>query len=203
MGAGGADYRSAGGGGDRPIARSSFDAAAPGDAIARAGIPRGGVAVVAGTFVFYFDTVSGRRRRALARDQASRVGHVIGRVPKRIGRRGRFVRGVARGVVHNAPLVSSNGTHAPADEETLVARVKSEIFRDAPVTAGTVNVDAYEGCVTLRGQLPSESDMRRLVAATKKVEGVTEVRSYLHLPDELPPNKAEMYEHSEGHLPAM
>lgn len=160
------------------------------------------VAVVAGAVVFYFDSVSGRRRRALARDRASRMGHMLGRVPKRIGRRGRFVRGVARGVAHGTPFVS-NGRHATVDEETLVARVRSEIFRDAPVPAGMVNIDAYEGCVTLRGQLPNEGDMRRLVAATKRVEGVAEVRSYLHLPDELPPNKAEMYEHSEPHLPSL
>ncbi len=160
------------------------------------------VAVMAGAFVFYFDSVSGRRRRALARDQMSRAGHVAGRVPRRLGRRGRFMRGVARGVAHGTPFASS-GRHATVDEETLVARVRSEIFRDAPVSAGMVNIDAYEGCVTLRGQLPNEGDMRRLVAATKRVEGVTEVRSYLHLPDELPPNKAEMYEHSEPHLPSL
>ena len=108
-----------------------------------------------------------------------------------------------RAVWRTARRSSRMGGTRRVDEETLVARVRSEIFRDAPLPAGMVNIDAYEGCVTLRGQLPNEGDMRRLVAATKRVEGVTEVRSYLHLPDELPPNKAEMYEHSEPHLPSL
>jgi osmotically-inducible protein OsmY len=89
------------------------------------------------------------------------------------------------------------------DEEMLVARVRSEVFRDLAVPAGAVNIDAYEGCVTLRGQLGSESEIRRLVSAAKGIDGVRSVRSYLHLPDELPPNKAQMYEHSEQHLPSM
>jgi hypothetical protein len=62
------------------------------------------------------------------------------------------------------------------------------------IKAGEINVEAYDGCVTLRGQLEHPGDIRRLVEATRRVEGVREVRSYLHLPGTLPPNKAEIYE---------
>jgi osmotically-inducible protein OsmY len=89
------------------------------------------------------------------------------------------------------------------DDETLVARVRSEALRDARVRPGEVNIDAYEGCVTLRGQVESEDVMHGLVRAVRHIEGVTAVRSYLHLPGTLPPNKAESIEHVPAHLQAV
>jgi hypothetical protein len=179
----------------------------------RAHLPRGfdgpwlrgaAIAAAGGLFMFYFDPISGRRRRAMMGDRFSRAGHAVGRIPRRLGRRGRFARGVARGVAHGTKtLVGANGRRETVDEEMLVARVRSEVFRDEHIPPGEINIDAYEGCVTLRGQLRNESEIRRLVAATKSIDGVIKVRSYLHLPDELPPNKSEMYEHSEQHLPSM
>jgi hypothetical protein len=164
----------------------------------------GAVVFASMAFMFYFDPISGRRRRAMVRDRVSHAAHTAGRVPSRLERRGRFARGVARGVVHGTKaLFGADGHRGVVDEEMLVARVRSEVFRDLAVPAGAVNIDAYEGCVTLRGQLSSESEIRRLVSAAKGIDGVRSVRSYLHLPDELPPNKAEMYEHSEQHLPSM
>jgi osmotically-inducible protein OsmY len=77
------------------------------------------------------------------------------------------------------------------DDDTLVARVRSEVLRNG--TAGQINVDAYEGCVTLRGQLDHYEDIQRIVHRTRHVDGVREIRSYLHLPGTLPPNKAEIY----------
>lgn len=171
----------------------------------RGGVWRfGAVAAASMAFMYYADPVSGRRRRAIVRDRVSRAGHAAGRVPARVEKRGRFARGVARGIVHGTrTLFGADGHGDAADEEMLVARVRSEMFRDTGTRPGGINIDAYEGCVTLRGQLSSESEIRRLIAAAKAIEGVRSVRSYLHLPDELPPNKAQMYEQSEQHLPSM
>jgi hypothetical protein len=54
----------------------------------------------------------------------------------------------------------------------------------------------------LRGQLDEPSDIERLVSATKHVDGVNEVRSYLHLPGTPPPNKAEVFERLPAHMAA-
>jgi osmotically-inducible protein OsmY len=117
-------------------------------------------------------------------------------VPRTVERRGRFMRGVAKGLTHEAAeMVHINGHPDHVDDETLVARVRSEVLRDRDIKAGEIHIDAYEGCVTLRGQLPHAEDIRYLIEATKRVEGVREVRSYLHLPGTLPPNKAESYVH--------
>jgi len=145
--------------------------------------------------MFYFDPASGRRRRALVRDKFARVRHIFTRdVPRGIEKRARFFGGVARGVGHEtAGLVLHDGHHVDVDDETLVARVRSEALRNSNIKSGEVNVEAYQGAVTLRGQIEHPGDIRRLIEATRRVDGVREVRSYLHLPGTLPANKAEVY----------
>ena len=159
----------------------------------------------AALIMYLADPSAGRRRRALSRDKLARTRTVFTReMPHRLERRGRFFRGVARGVAHGTrSAVGHNGHDAHVDDETLVDRVRSEVLRDARFHSGEINIDAYEGTVTLRGQMTSESDIRRLVQATRHIDGVAHVRSYLHLPDQLPPNKAVPYAHAERHLPSM
>jgi len=150
--------------------------------------------------MYYLDASYGRRRRALVKDKLAHLGHVVTHdVPRTVERKGRFFGGRAKGIGHH--VMPSNG-HEPVDNETLVARVRSAALRDDRFKAGEIHADAYEGCVTLRGQLDDEDDIRRLVDATKHVEGVREVRSYLHLPGTPPPNKAEVFERLPAHMGA-
>jgi hypothetical protein len=158
----------------------------------------GGVGLGA-LLMYYFDRASGRRRRALVRDQVVHLFHVVTRrVPDRIEQRGRFFRGVARGLRHEAAGVVLNGRESAVDDETLVDRVRSEVLGARGIKAGEIHLDAYEGAVTLRGQLQYPDEIRRLIEDTSRVEGVRRVRSYLHLPGTLAPNKAEIYELERG-----
>jgi hypothetical protein len=145
-------------------------------------------------FMFMFDPGQGRRRRALVRDKITHLRRVMTRdVPTTVEKRGRFIRGVAKGLVHDTTEVLPFNGHPLVDNETLVARVRSEVLRDAQIKAGEIHVDAYEGCVTLRGQLEHRDEIRRLVRETAHVEGVREVRNFLHTPGTPPPNKAAVY----------
>ncbi len=158
--------------------------------------------------MYIFDPAHGRRRRALAGDQIAHTGHALAHVRRRIARRGRFLLGVVKGVGHDAGHVAGHVVrhdgHCPlVDNETLVARVRSEVLGDDGLKAGEIHVDAYEGCVTLRGQLDDIRQIQRVIKATKHVDGVIETRSYLHLPGEIPPNKAEAYRHTLEELHAM
>jgi hypothetical protein len=169
--------------------------------------PRLGVPMlIAGTAVgalmmFAFDPQHGRRRRALVRDRLAHMKNVMTRdVPARAGKRGRFFRGVAKGIVHDTTEVLPFNGHRLVDNETLVARVRSEVLRDERIKAGEIHLDAYEGCVTLRGQLEHPESIRRLVHDTAHIDGVREVRNFLHLPGTPPPNKAAVY--SRWELPA-
>jgi hypothetical protein len=145
--------------------------------------------------MFLFDPAQGRRRRALIRDKVSHMRRVMTRdMPHTMEKRGRYARGVARGIVHETTeALPFNGHPAESDNETLVARVRSEVLRNDHIKAGEIHVDAHDGCVTLRGQLQHPDQIRRLVRDSANVSGVREVRNYLHLPGTPPPNKASVY----------
>jgi gas vesicle protein len=68
------------------------------------------------------------------------------------------------------------------DDVTLPRKVETEIFRDADVPKGQIDVNVQEGVVQLRGEVPSEDMLQALVEKTRKVQGVRDVESLLHLP---------------------
>lgn len=69
------------------------------------------------------------------------------------------------------------------DDQTLVDRVESEIFRDRKEVKGKVNINAEEGLVVLRGELDSQELIDDLVKAVREVDGVRNVESLLHTPE--------------------
>jgi osmotically-inducible protein OsmY len=69
------------------------------------------------------------------------------------------------------------------DDQTLVDRVESEIFRDRKKVKGKVNINAEEGVVVLRGELESQDLIDDLVNAVREVDGVRNVENLLHTSD--------------------
>ena len=68
------------------------------------------------------------------------------------------------------------------DDATLKDKVESELFRDEHEVKGAININAQEGVVQLRGQLPSQDLIDALVDRTQKIQGVREVENLLHTP---------------------
>jgi hypothetical protein len=68
------------------------------------------------------------------------------------------------------------------DDATLKDKVESELFRDEHEVKGAINVNAQEGIVQLRGQLPSQDLIDALVDRTQKIQGVRQVENLLHTP---------------------
>lgn len=68
------------------------------------------------------------------------------------------------------------------DDWTLKAKVESELFRDEHDVKGAVNVNAQEGVVQLRGELPSRDLIEALVERTRRIHGVKGVENLLHTP---------------------
>jgi BON domain-containing protein len=67
------------------------------------------------------------------------------------------------------------------DDATLKDKVESELFRDEHEVKGSISVNAQEGVVQLRGELPSQDLIDALVHRTQQIHGVREVESLLHL----------------------
>jgi osmotically-inducible protein OsmY len=67
------------------------------------------------------------------------------------------------------------------DDATLKDKVESELYRDEHEAKGSISVNAQEGVVQLRGELPSQGLIDALVDRTQQINGVREVESLLHL----------------------
>ena len=68
------------------------------------------------------------------------------------------------------------------DDATLKDKVESELFRDEHEVKGSININAQQGVVQLRGEVPSQDLIDVLVEKTEKIQGVREVESLLHTP---------------------
>ncbi len=75
---------------------------------------------------------------------------------------------------------SSRGT--VVDDQTLKAKVESEVFREPEAPKGDVNVNVDLGVVYLRGQLEDQSLIEELEQRVRAVRGVNGVENLLHTP---------------------
>lgn len=133
--------------------------------------------------MFLLDPRMGKRRRALFRDKGVLTYHfLVRRLPGVTRKRSVWVRDRVRGMGYELRHAVTRNGHKAADDVDLAQRVRTEVFRDPSIPDGAVNVDAYEGVVTLRGELATPEMIHELVRRTERVEGVRQVRSLLHLP---------------------
>lgn len=121
----------------------------------------------------------GSRSRALVRDKISKGAHKIEDLGAEVVRKTHDLSNRAEGVVH-AVSEKLHPTPDDADDVTIADRVRTELGRLENLT-GTerLNIDSYEGLVTLRGPVPDMPTLDAIIATTRKVEGVREVKSDL------------------------
>ena len=132
--------------------------------------------ITGATLMYFLDPHNGRRRRHVARD---RMLKQVRRSGREASRKARYAGGVAEGKVHEA---ASAGQPKPQlDDTTLAHKVESEIFRSRDAPKGTVNLNAENGVVYLRGHVDNQEWIDRLIADARAVEGVHEVRSLLRV----------------------
>lgn len=133
---------------------------------------------------YFLDADQGPRRRNTFRDQA------LSKARKAAD----SIAGTAQGVGNQAQGVAAKAAQTARDEEpppndqALAAKVESEVFRDADVPKGDINVDVSDGIVALRGEVENTEMRTRLDAEVRKIAGVRDVQNLLHLPGEQPPN---------------
>ena len=133
---------------------------------------------------YLLDPARGHARRAgLRQRSAAAVRRPVKRARRTAARNAAFLRGRA----HRAGHLLSR-THPPVDDRALVDRVRSEVFGHRRFGRLSVNIDAVDGVVTLRGQLDDENAIRDLEVAVGKVAGVCRVENLLHTSHTVAPN---------------
>jgi hypothetical protein len=145
-----------------------------------------GLVGLGAALTYFFDPQQGRRRRAMAGDRIA----------------GLFRRGVRQGeqlgqsAGAQAEALKAKATHLVEEEKpqpddvTLTRKVETEIFRDADVPKGQINVNAENGKIYLRGEVGQPEMIKDLEERTRKVQGVTDVENLLHLPGTKAPTKS-------------
>jgi len=142
-------------------------------------------AFVAGVaFAYHLDPERGHARRVRSRE---RIGGGLRHLSRRMGRALRYTAGRTEGIVLK---VIPRKAKPPADDNTLVDRVKSEIFADSRLPKGDLNFEAIKGVVTVHGKVVDGEHIDAIERAVRNVPGVLDVRNLLHLPGAPAPNKA-------------
>lgn len=66
-------------------------------------------------------------------------------------------------------------------DATITGKVKSALMADKHVPASTSNVDTVKGTVQLKGHVETRGQAQRAVALARKVTGVKNVKSFMHV----------------------
>jgi len=138
---------------------------------------------IGAALAYFFDPDNGRRRRKIAVDKA-------GKLARKAGQQAQGVAAQAQGLKEKATHPSEQEKPQP-DDVTLARKVESEIFRDADVPKGQINVNVEDGVVYLRGELEQRDLIDDLEAQARKVQGVLDVENLLHAPGQEAPAKPE------------
>ena len=121
---------------------------------------------------YFFDPQSGSSRRAEARQ---RIPAMLRRTSAKAGKAAS-----SQATAVKAKTMHRKEAEKPQpDDVTLARKVETEIFRDADVPKGNINVNAENGKVVLRGVVEEPSLIEDLEQRTKKVQGVREVENLL------------------------
>lgn len=124
-------------------------------------------AALAAGAAYFLDPRSGRRRRALMRDQANRLVHDT---EDFVAKAGRDAAHRAQGLYEQSVSLFRGDT---PDDRVLEARVRAELGR-LTSHPGAIDVSASKGIVRLRGDI-LEHEVRRVLTGVRHVRGVEQV----------------------------
>jgi BON domain len=83
------------------------------------------------------------------------------------------------------------GPKAGMDDVTLARKVETVIFRDADSPKGSVDVNAVDGVVQLRGEVKTPDLLGKLEKQARLVPEVRDVENLLHLPKTPSPTRTD------------
>ncbi len=77
------------------------------------------------------------------------------------------------------------------DDRTITDKVETELFRDAKVAKGKIDVNTADGVVWLRGEAKHPEQIKELEAKALAIPEVKQVENLLHLPKTPAPTRAD------------
>jgi gas vesicle protein len=128
------------------------------------------------------DPDRGRSRRARLADQTAAIARRGIRLAER---QQRMIGSLAAGKM--SALRSQPDAETAANDATLKEKVESELLRDPKIPKGAININAEQGIVVLRGEVPDEAMREKLEKRASTIPGVWSVENLLHLPGEPAP----------------
>lgn len=135
--------------------------------------------------MYFFDPDRGKRRRSLARDRAAGTLRRAGDLSLRLQRRAASDSyGLSQRLSHPPEL-----QEMPANDAVLAQKVMSELFRDQRIPKGSINVNAENGIVQLRGQVEHPEQILEIESRVRRIAGVSDVEVLLHLPGTVAPTR--------------
>jgi len=123
------------------------------------------------------------------KESLNRAAGTVRSIGRRAGRAGRGAESFARGKI--AAVANRSPEPKDLNDETLKAKVESEIFRSEDAPKSSVNVLVVEGVVELRGEVKRPEDKKQLEADARSLPEVREVKNMLHLPQVAAPGRAD------------
>jgi osmotically-inducible protein OsmY len=129
------------------------------------------------------DPDRGHSRRVRLADQA---GALARRTRRNVVRQRRLI--MARAVGGISALRARGQPSSPANDATLKERIESELLRDKAIPKGAININAEQGIVVLRGEVPDAAMRATLEERAAGIRGVWYVENLLHLPGEPAPS---------------
>lgn len=140
----------------------------------------GAVGAAAGALAAHLlDPVRGRGRRARYVDQGMGMLRRGARVTARAGRVA-----VAEAEGKLQAMRAGTGGQADLNDAALGEKVETELFRDPSIPKGSININAEDGVVVMRGEVGEEGQRRSLEEKASRIPGVRSVENRLRLAGE-------------------
>jgi hypothetical protein len=70
------------------------------------------------------------------------------------------------------------------DDATITTKVKTALLNEPDVAIARIEVETVKGVVTLTGRVKSKEDEAKAIAAARKIQGVTDVKSNLQIQEQ-------------------